>query len=280
MISRYLKLGAAALLGALLVVSSQAGTVETRDIPSASMAKAIPAIVALPEAYASSTTSYPVVYLLHGHSGNYKGWSQLANLGEFADRYNLIVVCPDGAVDSWYFDDPADPACKYETYVSKELVDYVDQTFRTVKSPKGRAISGLSMGGHGAMYLALRHKDVYGAAGSTSGGLDIRPFPENWGISKRIGTIKDHPEEWEARTVINNLSGLKNGELAIIVDCGLKDFFLGVNRAFHEALMKQGIDHDYIERPGGHTGAYWKNSIHYQMLFFHNYFGKAAAPAK
>jgi len=261
----------------LLCATGNTATVETRQIPSATMHKEVPALVVVPDSYAKSTEALPVVYLLHGHGGDYTSWSRIAPLGELADRYNVLIVCPDGAIDSWYFDIPADPNYRYETLVSKEAVQFVDQNYRTVQTPRGRAISGFSMGGHGAMFLALRHKDVFGAAGSMSGGLDIRPFPKNWGISRHIGTIEEHPEQWETHTVINNLANLKNGELALIIDCGLKDFFLQVNRNFHVALMIQGIDHDYIERPGAHNGEYWNNSIQYQMLFFHRFFLKPAA---
>ncbi len=276
---RQFKAWSLALVGVLLFAAAQAGTVETVQVPSEAMHKSYPAVVALPESYKQGQSTYPVVYLLHGYSGNYEGWAKLANLGDLADRYQLIVVCPDGAFDSWYFDVPTDPNCQFETYVAKEVVGYTDQNFRTIPSPKGRAIAGLSMGGHGAMYLALRHKDTFGAAGSMSGGLDIRPFPKNWNIAKHIGTIEEHPQEWETRTVINNLGDLKNGELALTVDCGVDDFFINVNRAFHEALLKQGVAHDYTERPGAHNGIYWANSIKYQMLFFHDYFEKAAKPA-
>ena len=126
------------------------------------------------------------------------------------------------------------------------------------------------------MFLALRHKDTFGAAGSMSGGLDIRPFPKNWNIAKHIGTIEEHPEQWEALTAINNLGDLKNGELALTIDCGVDDFFIKVNRNFHEALMQQKIDHDYTERPGGHNGKYWANSLPYQLLFFQRFFATPA----
>jgi S-formylglutathione hydrolase FrmB len=283
---RQLKTWSALLIGVLFLAAAQAATVETRQIPSEAMHKAYPAIVAIPDGYAQSKTAYPVVYLLHGYSGNYEGWARLANLGDFADRYGVIIVSPDGAFDSWYFDIPADPACQFETYISKEVVGYIDQNFRTVAAPKGRAIAGLSMGGHGAMYLSMRHKDVFGAAGSMSGGLDIRPFPKNWNIAKHIGTEEENPAEWDKRTAINNIGDLKNGELALTFDCGVDDFFIKVNRAFHEELLKRGIAHDYTERPGAHTGVYWSNSIKYQMLFFHDFFVKGAqaaatpAPAK
>ena len=68
------------------------------------------------------------------------------------------------------------------------------------------------------------------------------------------------------------MDNLKNGELKIIFDCGLDDFFLEVNRNLHKKLMDRKIDHDYIERPGGHNVAYWHNSIDYQVLFFEKFF--------
>lgn len=253
-------------------VLSQAATVATLQIRSETMNKDIPALVAVPDAYAKTTTAYPVVYLLHGYSGKYDSWNGITPLGELADRFNMILVCPDGAFDSWYFDIPSDPNCRFETYVSKEVVGYMDSHYRTIPSPKGRAITGLSMGGHGAMFLALRHKDVYGAAGSMSGGLDIRPFPDKWNISKHIGTITEHPEQWEALTAINNLGKFENGQLALTIDCGVDDFFIQVNRNFHEALLKQKINHDYTERPGAHNGKYWANSLPYQLLFFQRFF--------
>jgi len=62
--------------------------------------------------------------------------------------------------------------------VSKELIQWVDENYRTIAERGGRAISGLSMGGHGGLFLGFRHQDVFGACGSMSGGVDIRPFPE------------------------------------------------------------------------------------------------------
>ena len=130
------------------------------------------------------------------------------------------------------------------------------------------------MGGHGAMWLSIRHKDVFGAAGSTSGGLDIRPFPDKWKMKEQLGDRDSNLETWNNYTVINQLDKLQNGELAIIIDCGNKDFFYGVNKAVHERLLQQKVDHDFIIRPGSHNWGYWKNSIDYQILFFKKFFEK------
>ena len=252
----------------------RAATIDTLKVYSPSMKKDIKACIVLPDGYNANNHAYPVLYLLHGYSGNFTNWVSFSSTKSLADEFKMIIVSPDGGFSSWYLDSPIDPTCKYETFVSKELTDRIDKDYNTIKKPSGRAITGLSMGGHGAMYLAFRHQDVFGAAGSTSGGVDIRPFPKNWEISKRLGSIEQYPENWEKNTVINLVDLVKGSKLAIIFDCGVEDFFLEVNRNLHKRLVELKVPHDYTERPGGHTAEYWNNSINYQALFFHRFFSK------
>jgi S-formylglutathione hydrolase FrmB len=179
---------------------------------------------------------------------------------------------PDGGFNSWYLDSPVDSSYKYETFMTKELVPYIDDHYPTINNVSFRAITGLSMGGHGAFYLAIKHKDLFGAAGSICGGVDIRPFPNNWDMSKVLGSLSENKDNWDRNTVINMVDSLKNGELHLIFDCGSDDFFLEVNRALHIKLAANKVSHDYIERPGAHNAAYWRNSIDYQLLFFSKFF--------
>jgi S-formylglutathione hydrolase FrmB len=235
------------------------------------MKKMIKAVVITPDDY-SNAKALPVVYLLHGYSGNYSDWVTKAKGFEKAvDLYQIIIVCPDGN-NSWYWDSPVDPSFKYETYVSGELVSWIDSHYKTIKDRKGRAITGLSMGGHGALYLAFKHQDVFGAAGSMSGGVDIRPFPNNWEMAARLGSYAEHPENWEKNTVINMLYLLRPNSLALIIDCGTEDFFFKVNENLHQQLLYRNIPHDFITRPGAHNWNYWANAIQYQLLFMNNYF--------
>lgn len=263
------------LLFILLSGSAFGAKVDTVKTYSASMQKEIYALIVTPDNY-SKTNSYPVAYLLHGYSGDYQNsWAaDVYGILGLTDLYNMIYVIPDGGFSSWYFDSPIDPACRYETYISKELVEFVDKNYSTIASPQGRAITGLSMGGHGALYLAFRHQDIFGAAGSMSGGVDIRPFPNNWDIPKRLGTYADLPENWEKNTVINMTHLLTPNSLAIIIDCGTEDFFYEVNCRLHEKLKYNNIPHNFISRPGGHNAEYWKNAIKYQLLFFNDFFCK------
>lgn len=260
------------LCGALAWIVSWlfAAQVDTLSVRSESMRKGIKTIVIVPDV--AKERSCPTVYLLHGFGGNYKTWLQIKpELPRIADRMGFVFVCPDGA-GSWYWDSPRNPDVRYETFISTELVRFVDARYNTIKERSGRAITGLSMGGHGAMWNAIRHSEVFGAAGSTSGGLDIRPFPKSWEMYKQLGARDEHPDVWDTHTVINLVPGLENGRLALIVDCGYGDFFFDVNQKFHEALLERGIDHDFLVRPGEHNNTYWRNSIDYQLLFFQKYF--------
>ncbi len=266
-----------ALLIAVFGITLQNRAADAKHLSthSQSMDKDIPVVVITPDGY-SENKSYPVLYLLHGYSGNENDWiDKVPEIKDYADLYQFIIVCPDGNFSSWYFDSPVDENWKYETYVAKELIAWVDNSFSTIQSPKGRAITGLSMGGHGAFYLAFRNQDVYGAAGSMSGGVDIRPFPNNWDLSKRLGDYATNKANWEENSVINLVYKLTPNSLQITFDCGVSDFFYGVNCRLHEKLLERNIPHDFTVRPGSHNWEYWKNSIAYQSVFFHHFFEKS-----
>lgn len=265
------------LVSSLLVIFSGqllAANVDTVNTYSSSMKKTIKAVVVTPDSYTTGA-EFPVVYLLHGYSGNYSDWVKKASsLRKAVEDAQAIIVCPDGNFGSWYWDSPIDPSFRYETYVATELVSWVDEHYKTIRRREGRAITGLSMGGHGALYLAFRHQDVFGAAGSMSGGVDIRPFPNNWDMAKRLGPFAQFPERWEQHTVINLLHLLTPGSLSLIIDCGTEDFFFRVNNNLHDKLLERNIPHDYITRPGGHNWPYWNSAITYQLLFMRQFFDR------
>jgi S-formylglutathione hydrolase FrmB len=256
---------------------ASAAIVDTVDTYSTAMKKNIKAVIIRPDNYAGSK-ELPVVYLLHGYSGAYDDWIKKAKgFEKAADLYNMMIVCPDGGFGSWYWDSPVDASFQYETYIAVELVNWVDSKYKTVKTRKGRAITGLSMGGQGALYLAFKHQDVFGAAGSMSGGVDIRSFPDNWDMAKRLGAYSEQPERWEKHAVINLLYLLRPNALQLIIDCGTDDFFYKTNENLHQQLLMRNIPHDFISRPGAHNWPYWSNAVNYQLLFINNYFKAAAA---
>lgn len=265
------------MLFVLFATGVFSATVDTVNVFSNKMHKNVKTVIVKPRSY-DGQTAFPVLYLLHGYSGRYDGWVRDSpHIKELADHYGIMIVCPDGGFSSWYWDSPVDSAFQYETFVSKELIGWVDQHYKTVPSREGRAITGLSMGGHGGLYLAFRNQEVFGACGSMSGGVDIRPFPNNWDMADHIGKQKDNPEYWEKYSVMGQLHLLTPNSLKIIIDCGTEDFFYQVNKRLHEELLYRNIPHDFISRPGAHNRPYWSNAVKYQVLFFSDFFynGKA-----
>lgn len=224
--------------------------------------------VALPAGYGADTAvRYPTLYLLNGHGGDHTSWSNIVNLDSLASVYNMIIVCPAG-LNSWYFDAPARPDMRMESYITTDLVAWVDSAFATYADAPHRAVTGLSMGGHGGLWLAMRHPDIFGLAGSTSGGVDFTPWPERWNIADHLGPYEADPELWRTHTVTYLAESLEPGTLGIIFDCGTDDFFFEVNNHLHSLLTERGIEHTYLTSPGAHNGAYWSRSILPQLRFF------------
>ena len=261
---------------------SKAATVDSVDIPSAVMNKTYKAAVVLPSTYLNNKKVYPVLYLLHGGGGHFSDWlSQTPDkmlVKNLADQYNIIIVMPEGETFGWYLDSPFDPNSKFETYITKEVIQKIDNTYRTFRSNKGRVITGLSMGGHGAMYLSSRHPDIFGAAGTMSGAMDMNytKFKVNEDFTKSLkdrfekllGTSDVSNEVFVKNSIINMSETIKKNGLPVIIDCGVDDFLIEVNRELHRRLVYNNAPHDYTERPGTHTWEYWQNSLPYQLLFF------------
>ena len=255
------------------VFEAHAAIVDTVDIYSKSMKKSMKAVVIKPQSTLYAKKNWPVVYLLHGYEGWYSNWIIRApELMDYADQYDLIIVCPEGHKSSWYFDSPVDPSFRFETYISKEVVEYIDENYTTINNRRGRAITGLSMGGHGALFIAFRHSSTFGACGSTSGGMELNSFRNRFDLAKRIGDTVRHASNWKNYSVINIIEKKPSESLAIIFDCGLQDYMYPGNKALHEKMLKLKIPHEYIERPGNHDWKYWRNAVKYHLLFFSTYF--------
>jgi S-formylglutathione hydrolase FrmB len=264
-------------------------------------------VLYLPASYSSSPNRhYPVFYYLHGLGGDEKAWTKGGHLDAAADAMKLdaIIVMPDGD-DSFYVDSPEPidyAACtgsgaglfmpgeprsttcvkdrKYETYITKDLVAYIDSHYRTIATRDGRAIAGLSMGGFGALELAGRHPDLYAATASHSG-VDslyyLGPHPYNAGSAQLLtdlaqwgtgaepiggwvrGLFGTDKSFWDAHDPVALLTKLPPGKLAIYLDCGTEDDFgLDAQAAFlHDQLTARHIDHAFFLGSGGHNFAFW-----------------------
>lgn len=216
----------------------------------------------------------PTVYLLNGYDGDHQSWlKSVPHLALLADRYGLRIICPDG-LNSWYWDSPKEKEMAYASFFVKDLMLQLRLIYNLPDKRELTAITGFSMGGHGAFWLAVHYPNLFGAVGSISGGLDLRGFKTNWNLREHLGPYNENEKLWSNYTVTSHYSELQKHKFAIIFDCGVDDFFYSANMQFHNLLLEHKIPHDFISRPGAHTHSYSANSIEYQLLFFHKFFHK------
>ena len=249
-----------------------AANVDTLRVISGSMEDTLSAIVVVPDS-SKLQGNLPVVYLLHGYSGNYTDWSGKMDLRPLAERFQVIIVCPEGGYDSWYLDSPLQEKSQYESHIINELIPLVDSSFPTSPQKSARAITGLSMGGHGALYLAIRHSNLFTAVGSMSGAMDLVPLKDKYGIAQKIGPYEEYAERWTSNSITHMVDQAKQAELQLLLDCGIEDIFIESNREVHQKLLFGEIPHTYVERPGGHSWNYWTNALPDHLMFFNKIFG-------
>jgi S-formylglutathione hydrolase FrmB len=322
--------GTAAPAPIVIPKASGSGKVTTAHFHSDALGVDKSYVVYLPGGYGVDPAArWPVIYYLNGLGGDETNWTQLADLGGAADVMSLaaIVVMPDGD-DGFYtnsvtprdydkcmkdgtglFDAREDHATEcvkkadYEDYIVKDLVGHVDATYATIRDRRARGIAGFSMGGFGALELAMRHTDLFSAAASHSGVdalLYVGPHPYDkskvqilddvtqWGaVVEPIGSwvraiYGTDRANWEAHDPAVLAQKLAPGELALYLDCGTTDMFgLDAEAEYlHDVLTAHGIAHSYYIGPGRHDFDFWKPRLPHSLAFFTAHFAGQPPPVE
>jgi S-formylglutathione hydrolase FrmB len=294
------------------------GSVITDTLWSQALGASKSIVVYLPPSYAANPgRRYPVAYYLHGATGDETNWSRQGRLGLVMDslvaagRPEMIVAMPDGDPYSFYttynllldaagcrrvmLPDTASAATiardcvawpHYDDYIAYDVVRHIDTKYRTLASRDRRAIAGLSMGGYGAISLALRYPAIFAAAASHSGVISplefapapfeqpqLRRSPED---SARFARIKrgfapatraifgTDSAGWYSRdpaTIAARLKASGTPLPHLFVDSGTEDVYTPQSRAFRDAMQARGIPLEYREWPGAHTWTYWRAHV-------------------
>ncbi|GHT48831.1 hypothetical protein FACS1894102_2570 [Spirochaetia bacterium] len=254
-----------------------AASVQTVVVHSGSMNKDINTLIIAPD-YSNQKSA--VVFLLHGVGGNHNSWLEISpELKFWADQFNVVFVCPDGENYLW-LDSPIHASIRYETFITQELITYIDTSYGTFRENKKRAICGYDTGGNGALYIAAKYPAVFNSAGSTSGffdlvhpkwvPLDISP-KKDLNVSGVLGKKSKYRAE---RTMLRQAKMLKAANVNLILDCGEDDDTDApyYTNKMHKILLKSKVAHTFVTSEGEHNYAYWRKSISHQILFFVNYF--------
>jgi S-formylglutathione hydrolase FrmB len=212
---------------------------------------------------------FPVLYLLHGLSDDHTAWTRWTSIDRYVRDLPLIVVMPD-AERSWYTDAVGMSNAAFETFITRDLIGFVDESFNTIRSREGRATCGQSMGGYGAFKLALKHPDLFCAAASHSGALVaaehfVAGAPER--VREMSLIFGDNPKG--GPDDLMEIIALADRETlpALYMDCGADDFLFDANQKMHRHLESLGIRHEYHEDQGNHNWEYWDRRIQISLEF-------------
>jgi putative tributyrin esterase len=210
---------------------------------------------------------YPVIYLLHGLTGESGNWLEKTGVAQYAMHYDLFIVMVDGA-NGWYTDSATKPADKYESYILRELIPDVEKRFRVSTQRDGRAIAGLSMGGYGAIKFGLKHPEMFAFAASMSGAFTAASWTEK--DLKDPGVLRDSVLQTfgpagsptrAANDVLKLAREVPSKQISSLpffyIDSGTEDFLYNDSREFASLLAQLKIPHEYRQLPGTHSWPYW-----------------------
>lgn len=232
-------------------------------VPSASLGREQAATILLPTSYGTSTRRYPVLYLLHGGGQDHTAFATRTWFRALAAR-DMIVVTPS-AGDSWYVNSVADASAKYEDFIVKDVIEYVDKQYRTIASREGRALAGISMGAWGAMMLGLKHPQLFAAIGAMSAPFGISRQDPKMDMTSRTQQrfgAPDTPERRERDPATLASTIPVESVPMLYLACGNQDIFVTDNRRFVERLTARKIAYEYRElSPLGHSWDLWDGQL-------------------
>jgi S-formylglutathione hydrolase FrmB len=255
----------------------------TREIiylESAALGRSQPVTLLVPDR-TSSTTAWHTLFLLHGMGGDHTRWVENSDIAENIDGKPILVVAPS-CQDSFYLDSPE---AMMETFICTELLAYCDATYPTIQKPTARGLSGYSMGGYGAMILALRNPHLFGSAVSHSGAVLTSRATHEAGVKWELAdTLYGTGPEGEINRAEHDILTLTQKLLkidprtgrsdytgpALYFDCGADDFLFYASRELTQALRMLHIPYQFHEYPGDHNWDYWRMVSPFGLKFHSN----------
>ncbi len=241
--------------------------------------------VYLPKHYdENSDKSYPVLYLLHGYSGDNHNWNKrgrvrevleyLLNAGEICE---MIVVMPDADADipraeHGYFNHPH---WRYEDYFFTEFLPCVEKRYRIKADKAHRAVAGLSMGGGGTVSYAQKHPELFCAAYAMSALMENVEgrLPHE---DPKVNTMRQSAKDNSCVAFVRDASEDVRNQLRTVrwfVDCGDDDYLLGGNLDFIQEMRKAQIPFEFRVREGAHVWEYWHSALYICLPFVTRTFG-------
>ena len=202
-----------------------------------------------------------VVYLLHGGGGGFRDWSNYSDVARFSER-GLLLVMPEGGA-SYYTNAVDPPQDRYEDFVVEDLISDVESRFPVAKGRENRAIVGVSMGGFGAIKLALHHPDLFIFVGGLSSAIDVsrRPFTikrlqQSHHYNSIFGPSGSQTRRDNDPFVLVRTADPKSAPYFFLT-CGEQEGLLPANREFAALLAQHHFQSEFHTVRGGHDWNQW-----------------------
>jgi enterochelin esterase-like enzyme len=243
--------------------------------------------VYLPAGY-SPSERYPVLYMIHGYGGNETSWTDGVRIGNAADRLieqgkivPLIIVSPEldnsyglNSAEEYTVSAPGDPNTtymgKYEDYVYKDVVKYVDGHYSTIAGREGRFIGGSSMGGFISLHTAFLHPDLFSKVGGHSPALFVDDWSAVGGENGLKAFLYPNDELRQSRDPLILAKSLDLSKLQVYLDCGDQDgykFYEGSDQLY-KTLQSRGVASEYHLNAGKHDNDYWSSMMDTYLIFY------------
>jgi S-formylglutathione hydrolase FrmB len=208
----------------------------------------------LPDGEQAGPPPFPALLQLHGAYDTHHAWLYRSKLAIYLEQLPFVVIMPNGELSSWAnWRNPAEP---YEDFIMKDLIPFCERFFSI--RPGQWAIGGLSMGGYGALRLGLKYPDRFASIYAHSSAF-WGEGPDKFSNFEPSVSAEDRID---ADVYTHAKISLERGECPTLsFDCGVDDYLIDQNRAFHAYLQEIGYPHTYEEHPGAHTWYYWDDHV-------------------
>jgi len=282
-------------LGLLLLAASAgaafgAGRTDCRSLPSKILGHPVSYCVFLPPSYDfDQARKFPVLYFLHGLGESSQtlldagGWNLIENLWEQKQIGDFVIVTP--SANRSFYVNSRDGKVRYEDFFIREFLPFIESHYRIQAERRTRGITGISMGGYGALHFAFRYPQLFGSVSAHSAALVAKlpavqaSDPQSEGLARVMGGAFGSPFDrafWDRNNPFTLVEeGAHATGMAIYFDCGTEDLF-GLDagaQAFHNLLIAKKIPHEFHLYPGGHDWTYFAEHFPASLEFHSRAFG-------
>jgi enterochelin esterase family protein len=292
-----MKVGSLLLVAVLATgLASAQSRIDCTSIESHMLHRAVRYCVMLPSSYEKETKKYPVLYFLHGLGENEQalmrsgGWGLIEELPLERKAGDFIMVAPEGR--GTFFIDSADGHNRYNDFLISEFLPFIETHYRIVRTRKSRGVTGLSMGGYGALRLAFAHPELFGSVSAQSAAL-ITETPAQLNADLKdagplaglLGSVFGNPIDVAHWKQNNPFELARKNQIqiktqAIYINCGDQDdygFEVGATQ-LHKQLTAEGVHHEFHLYPGRHSADYFLSHLG-ETIEFHWHAFSSSPPA-